>query len=75
MRKEHIIAGLIIVITLAACGNRPGERALSGAGVGGAVGAVGTAIVGGPVLAGAAVGAAAGAVVGAVSNPRKIRLD
>ncbi|MEM7547907.1 MAG: hypothetical protein AAF367_20470 [Pseudomonadota bacterium] len=75
MRIEHLVAGVVIVVTLAACGNRPTERALSGAGVGGAVGAVGTAIVGGPVLAGAAVGAAAGAVVGAVSDPRKLRLD
>lgn len=75
MRIEHFVAGLIIVVTLAACGTRPGERALSGAGVGSAVGAVGTAVVGGPVLAGAAVGAAAGAIVGAVSDPSKIRLD
>ncbi len=75
MRMVHIIGGLAIIVTLAACGNRPGERALSGAGVGGAVGALGTAIVGGPVIAGAAVGAATGAVVGAVSDPKKIRLD
>ncbi|MEO0360350.1 MAG: hypothetical protein AAF322_04540 [Pseudomonadota bacterium] len=75
MRMEHIAAGLIIVLTLSACGTRPGERALSGAGIGGAAGAIGTAIVGGPVLAGAAVGAAAGAITGAVSDPNRIRLD
>jgi hypothetical protein len=75
MRREHVVAGVIIILTLAACGSRPGERALSGAGVGGAVGALGTAIVGGPVLAGAAVGAASGAIIGAVTDPRKIRLD
>lgn len=75
MRLEHIIAGLIIVVTLTACGTRPGERALSGAGIGAAAGAVGTAIIGGPVVAGAAVGAAAGAVTGVLSDPDKIRLD
>ena len=75
MRLEHIVAGLIIIVTLASCGVTPERRALTGGGLGAAAGAVGTAIVGGPVLAGAAVGAAAGAVVGAISDPRKINLD
>ncbi|MEL7463711.1 MAG: hypothetical protein AAFN79_06570 [Pseudomonadota bacterium] len=75
MRRDHMVAGLLIVVFLAACGSRPGERALSGGGIGAGLGAVGTAIVGGPVIAGAAVGAAAGAVVGAVSDPDRIRLD
>ena len=75
MRRDHLVAGLLIVVFLIACGTRPDYRALSGAGIGAGVGAVGTAIVGAPVLAGAAVGAAAGAVVGAVSDPSKIRLD
>ncbi|MEL6794483.1 MAG: hypothetical protein AAFU55_11220 [Pseudomonadota bacterium] len=75
MRRDHLVAGLLIVVFLSACGTRPGERALSGGGIGAGLGAVGTAIVGGPVVAGAAVGAAAGAVVGAVSDPDKIRLD
>ena len=66
---------LAAAISLSACGNTKGERALSGAGIGGATGAVGTAIVGGPVLAGAAVGAAAGAVVGAVTDESEIDLD
>jgi uncharacterized membrane protein len=39
------------------------------------VGAVGTAVVGGPVLVGTAVGAAAGAVVGAVTDQRQIDLN
>lgn len=75
MRLEHIVAGVIIIVVLAACGTNPERRALSGAGIGAAAGAVGSAITGGPVLAGAAVGAAAGAVVGVVSDPRKINLD
>lgn len=62
-------------IALAACSNDRGSRALEGAGIGGAVGAVGTAIVGGPVLVGAAVGAAAGAVAGAVTDSSQIDLN
>lgn len=75
MRLEHVVAGVIIIVALTACGTNPERRALTGGGIGAAAGAVGTAIVGGPVLAGAAIGAAAGAVVGAVSDPRKINLD
>ena len=75
MRRDHLVACLLVIVFLAACGARPGERSLSGAGVGAGVGALGTAIVGGSVLTGAAVGAAAGAVIGAVSDPRKINLD
>ena len=62
-------------LALAACSSDPGTRALEGAGIGGAVGAVGTAVVGGPVLVGTAVGAAAGAVTGAVTSEKQIDLD
>ena len=62
-------------LTLAACSSDPGTRALEGAGIGGAVGAVGTAVVGGPVLVGTAVGAAAGAITGAVTSEKQINLD
>lgn len=75
MRLEHVVACIVIIVALAACGTNPERRALTGGGIGAAAGAVGTAIIGAPVLAGAAVGAAAGAVVGAVSDPDKINLD
>lgn len=75
MAYRHIAAGLVIIATLGACGHNPGERALTGAGVGAAAGAVGTALVGGAVVTGAAIGAATGAVIGAISDPDKIRLD
>ena len=75
MAYRNIAAGFIIIATLGACGHNPGERALTGAGVGAAAGAVGTALVGGAVITGVAIGAAAGAVIGAVSDPSKIRLD
>lgn len=73
----RISAGVLLgvaVLSLAACSADRPTRALEGAGIGGAAGAVGTAVVGGPVLAGAAVGAAAGAVVGAVTDQRQIDL-
>ena len=75
MAYRNIAAGLIIIATLGACGHNLGERALTGAGVGAAAGAVGTALVGGAVVTGATIGAAAGAVIGTVSDPNKIRLD
>ena len=75
MAFRNIAAGIFIIAALGACGHNPGERALTGAGVGAAAGAVGTALVGGAVVTGAAIGAATGAIVGAVSDPSKIRLD
>ncbi len=66
--------GLILVLSvgsLAACSgmsNRE-QRTLSGGAIGAGVGAVGTAIVGGPVLLGAGVGAVGGAVIGNVTSP------
>jgi osmotically inducible lipoprotein OsmB len=50
-----------------------GDRALSGAGIGGAAGLVGGALVGAPVT-GAAIGAAAGAGAGALTNKDQIDL-
>jgi hypothetical protein len=65
--------GAILVLcagSLAACSgmsNRD-ERTLSGGAIGAGVGAVGTAIVGGPVLLGAGIGAVGGAVIGNVTS-------
>lgn len=70
-----IIIASTFTLALAACGSTQGERALSGGAIGAGVGAVGTAIVGGSVVTGAAVGAAAGAVAGAVTDERQIDLD
>ncbi|HSF94250.1 MAG TPA: hypothetical protein VLA52_04425 [Thermohalobaculum sp.] len=74
----RIVPGILFgvaALSLAACSADRGTRALEGAGIGGAVGAVGTAVVGGPVLVGAAVGAAAGAVTGAVTSEKQIDLN
>ena len=65
----------VAALSVAACSSDRGTRALEGAGIGGAVGAIGTAVAGGSVVTGAAVGAAAGAVVGAVTTERDIDLN
>jgi len=75
MRNSSKILLCVAALALAACSANRGTRALEGAGIGGAIGAVGTAIVGGPVLAGAAVGAAAGAVAGALTTEDQIDLN
>jgi hypothetical protein len=75
MRLSASVLLGVAALSLAACSSDRGTRALEGAGIGGAVGAVGTAVVGGPVLVGTAVGAAAGAVVGAVTDQRQIDLN
>ena len=58
-------------IALAACGNQPGERALSGGAIGAAGGAGIAAVAGGPVLGGALLGGAAGALTGIVTTPHR----
>ena len=63
-----------LLLTLSACGNDPGHRALTGAGIGGAVGLVGGAMVGAP-LEGAAIGAGVGAGTGALTSPDQIDLN
>lgn len=74
MRKLILAAGLATsVLALGACGNNPGDRALSGAAIGGGVGLVGGALVGAPV-AGLAVGAAGGAAVGALTTPDQVNM-
>ena len=65
---------IVAAITLTGCGTSPGDRGLSGAGLGAASGAVIGALVGGPVLAAAAIGAGAGAAAGLVTSPSRVDL-
>jgi hypothetical protein len=67
-------AVLATVITVSACGHRPGDRALSGGLIGAGGGAGIAAITGGSPLVGAAIGGAAGAIGGAVTSPRDVSL-
>jgi len=73
MKKWTFAAATAALLALSACGTDPGDRALSGAGIGAATGAVGGALVGNP-LAGAAIGAAVGGVAGAVTSPSQVDL-
>jgi osmotically inducible lipoprotein OsmB len=64
----------VLVLTLAACGNTQGDRALSGAGIGAGAGAVGGAIIGGDPVTGAVVGGAVGGATGALTKEKDINL-
>jgi len=62
------LASALAMLT-AACGDTPGQRAVTGGAIGAGSGAVVGSTVGAPV-AGAVVGGAGGAVVGAATTPR-----
>jgi osmotically inducible lipoprotein OsmB len=66
-----LIAALAL---LTACGDRQGERALSGGGIGAGVGAVGGALLGGDPVTGAVVGGAVGAAAGGLTKEKDINL-
>ncbi len=72
MRAKLGIAVLAVSsLALASCGETPGCRALTGAGLGAAGGAAIGALAGSPAT-GAIAGAAGGALIGAASSPRAI---
>ncbi|MGE0424857.1 MAG: hypothetical protein AB7O88_21545 [Reyranellaceae bacterium] len=74
MRKTILATALAAsVLALGACGNNPGDRALSGGAIGAGAGLVGGALLGAPV-AGAAVGAVGGAAVGALTTPDQVNM-
>lgn len=62
------------LLSLAACGYHRGDRAASGALIGGATGAGIAAVTGGAPLVGAAIGAGVGAVGGAVTSGHDLNL-
>ena len=77
-RQKLGLAGRVMVVsvaslvTLSACGEAPGERALSGAALGAGTGALGTAVFGGNPTTGALIGGAAGAAFGGLTSPRDV---
>ncbi len=72
MRAKLAFAVLAVSsLSLAACGETPGCRALTGAGVGAAGGAAIGALAGSPAT-GAIAGAAGGALLGAATSPRQV---
>lgn len=72
--KTHLFTSAILIscLALSACGNTRLDRAVSGAGIGAAGGAVVGAVAGGPILGAAAVGAVAGGAVGAITEKHQI---
>lgn len=76
MKKMNLAVLLsVTALSLSACGNTQGERALSGAGVGAGAGALGSAITGGSIAGGALVGGAVGAAVGGLTDKDTVSLD
>jgi hypothetical protein len=72
MRAKLALAVLAVSsLSLASCGQTPGCRALTGAGLGAAGGAAIGAIAGHPATA-AIAGAAGGALLGGLSSPSAI---
>jgi len=63
-----------ILLLLGACGTSPGERSVSGAGIGAAGGAIVGAVTGLSVLNGALIGTAVGAITGAVTDSSTVNL-
>jgi len=72
MPRMAILA--IAALTLAACGNTTGDRALSGAAIGAGAGLAVGAVTGATLLEGAVVGGALGAAAGALTDNRQINL-
>lgn len=72
--SKNLVTSLILAscVALSACGNTRLDRAVSGAGIGAAGGAVVGAVAGGPILGAAAVGAVAGGAVGAIAEKHQI---
>jgi hypothetical protein len=67
---HKLVVAVVALFALSACGNTPGQRALSGGAIGAGSGAVIGAATGGNPLIGAAIGGVGGAVVGAATTPR-----
>lgn len=61
-------------LTVEACGETRGDRALSGAGIGAGAGALGSALTGGNAVTGAVLGGAAGAAVGGFTDKDDVNL-
>lgn len=70
-----LVAVTGLVLTISACGDTKGQRALSGGGIGAGIGAVGSAVTGGSPWTGAVIGGAAGAATGALTDKDQINLD
>lgn len=71
MKATLVVTTVAALLALSACGRDPGTRALTG----GAIGVGAAAVLGAPLIAGAAVGAVAGAVTTPEDSDRDNRRD
>jgi osmotically inducible lipoprotein OsmB len=71
MRLRVTLCLVAVGLLLSACGSTQPDRAISGAGIGAAAGAVGGALLGAPGI-GAALGAVAGGTIGAATTPSQV---
>lgn len=74
IRTTMLATGAALTLLVAACGNTPTERAVTGGGIGAGVGAAGSAVTGGSVLGGALIGGAAGAAAGGLTDREDLDL-
>jgi osmotically inducible lipoprotein OsmB len=72
MKSKFVaVVALPLVLTLSACGDTWGERAVTGGGIGAGTGLVIGAVAGWPLLVPVLVGTAVGAGIGAATNNNK----
>jgi hypothetical protein len=72
MKSKFVaLIALPLVLSLSACGDTWGERAVTGGGIGAGTGLAIGAIAGWPLLAPALAGAALGAGIGAATTPKQ----
>lgn len=71
MKRIALTALMTLSLGLAACGDNPMDRSLSGAGMGAGAGLLGGALVGAP-LQGGLIGGVIGGAVGALTQPNQV---
>lgn len=69
--KFVVLIALPLMLSLSACGDTWGERAVTGGGIGAGTGLAIGAIAGWPLLVPALAGAAVGAGIGAATTPKQ----
>jgi peptidoglycan hydrolase-like protein with peptidoglycan-binding domain len=74
MRCRHAVVGLLLALSLAACGSTQEDRGLSGAGIGATAGAVVGAVTGLSIVEGVLIGAAAGGATGLLTDKSQVNL-
>jgi hypothetical protein len=75
LRKYGVTTLMLLSLTaLSACGDTPGQRALSGGAIGAGSGAIIGAATGGSAATGALIGGGIGAIGGAVTNRNQVNL-